>query len=456
MFVKRTYLFLAVALSLSQCSAEDVSEHLKAMEAKMEKLSKAVESQNKMIEEQKRLIDEQRKDLEVMRQNAPASQPIIDDMLKKFDVLEDKLDERTAQAIKIASRKKPNDLNMAIGAAVDTSFGYTTGKTGDHDRPVGNDFQLRGAELVFSMDCDPYFKSYMVVNAKGDAANNDEAVVKVEEAAIITTSLSYVTVKGGRFFAPFGRLSSIHDHDLPFTTRPRSLDSYVGGESAGDGVQVQALIPVPHFLQITGGVYNKIGANFPLSDGAGHQRNAEELTLFLKALTAFDFCTDSTLEMGASAIEVPDHAIRRDLTNLELTYKWHPKTGTELRQKLIVGAELMRNNLSTQFEINPGPPPVLGIARLTGYGGYGYAEYFHTRHWSMGGRIDLFQNVDPAQTTVRLDQTYTAFATYNFSEFSRLRFEASRHEYFNGHQGNEFLLQWTAFWGAHAHDFNGR
>ena len=197
---------LACLLVVNCRSADDPGAQLKNLEQQVAKISVALAQQNQTIAEQRRLIDDQKKDLEAMRQNSPASQPVIDDMLKKFDLLEEKLDERTVQAMKVAARKKPNDLNMAIGAAVDTSFGYTSGKAADHDRPVGNDFQLRGAELVFSMDVDPYFKSYMVVNAAGDATNSDEAVMKIEEAAIYTTSLSYATVKGGRFFAPFGRL----------------------------------------------------------------------------------------------------------------------------------------------------------------------------------------------------------------------------------------------------------
>ena len=454
--MKTKHLCVIVLFVTGCCCAEDVSVQLKSMQAQLEKMSHTLELQNKTIAEQKSEIDAQKKDLEALKKDSPASQPIIDDILKKFDVLEDKLDDRTATAIKIASRKKPNDLNMAIGAAVDTSFGYSSAKTGDYDRPTGADFRLRGAELVFSMDVDPYFKSYMVVNAAGDGADNDEAKLGIEEAAIYTTSLSYVTVKGGRFFAPFGRLSSIHDHDLPFTTRPRSLDTYVGGESGGDGVQVQALVPIPHFLQITGGAFNKLGADFPLLNATGQHRDGSELTFFLKTLTSFDFCCDSTLEVGASAIEVPSDLIHRDLTNLELTYKWHPKNESALRQKLIVGAELMRNNSRTEFEASAGPPPVFSNDRRTGYGGYGYAEYFHTRHWSTGTRFDFFQNIDPALPTKRTDQTYTAFATYNFSEFARLRVEMSRHEYFSGHQGNELLIQWTAFWGAHVHDFNGR
>ena len=71
---------------------------------------------------------------------------------------------------------------------------------------------------------------------RSSTARNDG--VEVEEAAIVTTSLPYnLTVKGGRFFADFGRLSKFHDHDLPFVNRPQVLDKFVGGESQADGVE---------------------------------------------------------------------------------------------------------------------------------------------------------------------------------------------------------------------------
>jgi len=71
--------------------------------------------------------------------------------------------------------------------------------------------------------------------------------------------------------------------------------------------------------------------------------------------------------------------------------------------------------------------------------------------------VDLFQNVDPnVDPRHNLEQTYTAFVTYRFSEFSRLRFEYDRHEYFDGRKANEAYLQWTVFWGAHTHNFDLR
>ena len=65
-----------------------------------------------------------------------------------------------------------------------------------------------------SASVDPFARGYAIFNGTNDG-------IEVEEAAIVTTSLPYnLTVKGGRFFADFGRLSKFHDHDLPFVNRP--------------------------------------------------------------------------------------------------------------------------------------------------------------------------------------------------------------------------------------------
>ena len=68
-----------------------------------------------------------------------------------------------------------------------------------------------------------------------------------------TTSLPWnLELKGGRFFGEFGRLSYIHDHELPFVNRPLVLDQYIGGESQTDGLQVNWLPPVASLSQPDG------------------------------------------------------------------------------------------------------------------------------------------------------------------------------------------------------------
>src|SRR4029453_19377077 len=108
---------------------------------------------------------------------------------------------------------------------------------------------------------------------------------EVEEAAVVTTSLPFnLTVKGGRFFADFGRLSKFHDHDLPFVNRPGVLDRFVDGESQANGVEVRCLLPIVQYVNLTAGMYNKIGAeNERVSNSV--PRNLGQFTYLGRAAT---------------------------------------------------------------------------------------------------------------------------------------------------------------------------
>ncbi|MCW8129450.1 MAG: hypothetical protein KIS92_03620 [Planctomycetota bacterium] len=481
MHPRRFVFVLAACLALGRAHAEEGSKELQALQERVESLSRKLESQEKLIQSQDQRLKEQENLLTVYRPGGgKIAQGPAGEVLERLK----RAEQQSAEALKAAARRKPNDFNMSIGAAVDTAFRYFDGNNAKADRPAGNDFQLRGAEVVFYADVDPYFKSYLVLSAEADAADNDEAVPGVEEAAIYTTSLSHVQVKGGRFFVPFGRLSPVHNHDLPFVDRPLSLENYVGGESGGDGVQVRALLPTSHFFQVTGGVFNKVGGEYPLHqpleeiDATNSRRGGAELTYFLKLLTSFELGESHSFELGASAIEVPDQAKRRNLVNLEFTYRWHP-AGSPLRERLVWGTELMRNEVRVPFLRDftvdadgdgvPDDADGDGVEdtetrllrrNVTGWGGYSYVEYFLSRHWSLGGRADFFQPADPTEdrtnTRNTYEQTYSLFATYRFSEFGRIRGQLNRHEYRDGDSSNEFLLQWTVFWGAHTHNFDQR
>jgi len=90
--------------------------------------------------------------------------------------------------------------------------------------------------------------------------------------------------------------------------------------------------------------------------------------------------------------------------------------------------------------------------RLRRQGGYTYAEVFLARRYSAGMRFDYSEAPDGAEDLAR---TYSAFVTWNPSEFQRLRFQ------FDNTWGDEptnqrFTLQWTAFIGSHRHGFAQR
>src|SRR5712692_9077747 len=145
-----------------------------------------------------------------------------------------------------ANKTFSSQFNPAIGLILDSAFSYR-----QHE---GNNFDFRAAELGISASIDPFVRGYAIITGSPDGFD-------VEEAAIVTTSLPYnLTVKGGRFFADFGRLSKFHDHDLPFVNRPTALDRFIGGESQADGAEVSYLLPIEQYVTLTAGMYNKIGA----------------------------------------------------------------------------------------------------------------------------------------------------------------------------------------------------
>src|SRR5438128_8313098 len=403
--------------------------------------------------------------------------------------------EAKANAALEASKKTfVSQFNPAISLGIDTIGSYKSNAQGfnpgngpqagariNNARPAGADFNLRSAELFISADVDPFARAYATINASADAANNDEATLSVEEAAIVTTRLPYnLTVRGGRFFADFGVLPHRHDHDLPFVDRPPSIAAFVGGEVQTNGVEVSWLAPTPFYLRASATVGNKFGSDF--RDGVSNlnSRPIKGLTYLGRLQTYFDINDDNNVELGGSIAEAPSaedvmHTGRfeRRLVGMDFKYRWYP-LGYGVRQSLTVAGELL-HDVGDADPLNGGPRrDVLGNpVRQGAWGGYVYAEYRLSKQWRPGVRFDYFQLQSepllvtnpftglPASTLNatghRTDnRTWTAYLTWFPSEFQRLRLQYNRSDRGNAQDANEFFLQWTAFLGSHSHGFSER
>src|SRR5438094_6579023 len=83
-------------------------------------------------------------------------------------------------------------------------------EVGDHD-PQQRGFNARNIELALDGAVDPYFEGFANIVFKLD--NDNQTEVEVEEAFMQTTSLPFnLQLKGGQFFAAFGRLNPVHPH----------------------------------------------------------------------------------------------------------------------------------------------------------------------------------------------------------------------------------------------------
>jgi hypothetical protein len=365
--------------------------------------------------------------------------------LQRIDQLEK---EKAASSAKVdqveksvrATQAAPSALNPAISLAIDA--------TAEHRDKAGGDFNFRAAELGVAASIDPYARAYAFFTGSRDE-------FEVEEAAIVTTSLPWnLQVRGGRFFADFGRLAKFHPHEYAFVNTPLSLERLVGGESKADGVELSYLFPTPFFLRATAGGYNKLGAENDRLDDT-KSRAWSRFTYLGRLHTYFDLGDNHGLELGTSlaytpSIRIPEdpHGGSRTLTGVDVTYRYQP-LGSTLYQGLTLGGEFFGN--SERVERGS------GFRRMFAPGGYVYGEAKINRQWATGFLYDNAPSLaSPGKKTVG----YSPFLTWYLSEFNRLRFQYSylddkvREE--RTERGHQFFLQWTTVLGSHTHGFRTR
>ena len=316
-----------------------------------------------------------------------------------------------------------NADNPAISFVVDTKGIANT----NADQGVG--WALGSAELFVSAPIDPFLRGYASINGSTDQGFD------VEEAALVTTALPYnLTVKGGRFFADFGRFPHWHQEALPFVDEPPSIQRIIGGEAEADGIETSWLAPTDQYFELTVGSYNGLGDQQAVMPN----RSWSALTYLVRPKTYFDLSETVSLDLGGSFVSVPTDS-ERALYGLDATFRHQPGT-SELYQGTVVGAEWYWNNQRTPSE------------RFTRQGGYAYFESFFARRFSFGARADYAEN--PFGDSDR-QRTWSGFLTWNPSEFQRLRFQFDQIA-LAGPNDQRFTLQWTAFIGSHSHGFAAR
>jgi hypothetical protein len=365
--------------------------------------------------------------------------------LRRIDQLEK---EKAADSAKVgqversvrAMQSAPSALNPAIGMSIDA--------TAEHRARTGGDFNFRSAEVGIAASIDPYARAYAFITGSKEE-------FEVEEAAMVTTSLPWnLQMRGGRFFADFGRLAKFHPHEYAFVNTPLSLERIVGGESKADGVELSYLFPTPFFLRATAGGYNKLGAeNERLDDSKA--RAWSRFTYLARLQTYFDLTDNHSIELGTSmaftpSIRIPEdpHGGSRTLTGLDVTYRYQP-LGSTLYQGFTLGGELFGNSERVERES--------GFRRMFAPGGYVYGEAKINREWAAGFLYDHAPSLaSPGKKTIG----YSPFLTWNLSEFNRLRLQYSylddkvREE--RSERGHQFFLQWTTVLGSHTHGFRTR
>ena len=351
--------FCMISPTFAQSTDQSTEKRLKTLEESLRKqqqtieelktLQKTVRSQEKTIDEQRKLIDELRAAAKQPQTPAAAVNQTAsaEGMQQQVQELKEKVDE-----VSEAQKKKlPSEFNPAIGLVGESVFSYRTkgSQSTGSDRPGGWDVNQRSAELNIAASVDPFAKGYAVLNASADPITG-EATVGVEEAALQTTSLPWnLELKAGRFFGEFGRLAYIHDHELPFVNRPLVLDQYIGGESRTDGVQMNYLLPIPHYVSLSMGAgYGFGAAPTDINDTTnGDFRHFGGLSFFGRGSTYFDLTPNISLETGASGLwnpQVPDKEGVIALANgTPVTLPDFPGSTLQEKERSLIGVDFALN-----------------------------------------------------------------------------------------------------------------
>jgi len=390
------------------------------------------------------------------------------------------LNQKVDNVVEAQKKVRPGEFNPAIGLVGETLFSYRSHGSDQigSDRPGGFNAFQRSVELNVAASVDPFAKAYAVINASADSQTG-EATMRVEEAALQTTSLPWnLELKAGRFFGEFGKLSYIHDHELPFVNRPLALNQYIGGESRTDGAQLSWLPPLPHYVSVTVGLGNGFGGDSPLNN-PGSYRTLSGFNYFGRVSTYFDLTPNLQLETGISGLINPTTQDRggpnafvgpggvpltekeRRVAGFDLKLSYVPLANNQF-QRLDWGTEVLYSDSRYLFD----PDGSLGTGgglsgdefqrSIGSVGMYSYVTYKWHRQWSAGFLFDFVEN--PANHD---DHTfaYSPYITWALSHWSQLRLQYTHtdHNAVSGLKSDDAIyLQWAWIIGAHSHGWQAR
>ncbi len=451
-------------------SWSSTSVRAETLEDRVRTLEETLARQQQTIDEQRKLIDELKDEVKPSQPSAApegnaVNAPSATEMQQQVQELNEKVNE-VAEAQK---KSLPSEFNPSIGLVGETIFSYRSrgsSQTGS-DRPGGFDAFQRSVELNVAGSVDPFAKGYVVANASVDARTG-EATFGIEEAAIQTESLPWnLTVKAGRFFGEFGRLSYIHDHELPFVNRPLVLAQYIGGESRTDGVQVNWLVPIEHYVSLTVGVGNQFGGDVPPNSvGDFHQLR---LNYWGRLATYFDLTPDISLEPGISGLWSPKTIDRsgqlsqpdgtnftereRRLVGADVALSYKPLRNNQF-QSVTWGTEVLYS--SNRYDVTDSSQNALPGCTVGSIGLYSYLTYKFHRQWSAGF---LYGFMEDDQNNRAKSFEYSPYVTWALSHWNQLRLQYT----FTDHNAATGLkpdhavyLQWAWIIGSHSHGWQQR
>ncbi len=347
-------------------------------------------------------------------------------------------------------------------------------EVGDHD-PQQRGFNARNIELAFDGAVDPYFEGFANIVFKLD--NDNETEVEVEEAFMQTTSLPFnLQLKGGQFFAAFGRLNPTHPHTWDFADTPLVNGLFLGPDGLrGVGAQGSWTLPLPWYSQLifasqngrgsTGFSFRNPGDNGMFFDRITTDREARGLQDFVwipRFENSFNLSDTQTVLAGVSGAFGSNETganSRTQIYGADLLYKWkssHAEGGFPF-------VKWQTEFMYRRFQAGHGANDSFPVAEtFHDWGLYSQVLWGFKKGWVAGIRGD-YVHMQDSEFTDDLDRQsrsrISANLTWYPTEFSKLRLQYN-HDFL---QENFFLserevdslfLQFEFILGSHgAHKF---
>ena len=386
--------------------------------------------------------------------------------------------------------------NPDIGFIYDLKFDLHDAQ---HDAAGDREWTTRGfhistAELSIGSEVDPYGRMDF------NAAFSSEGVEIHELFFTLSALPGGMQLRGGKFLADFGRWNSFHTHFLPFISEPRILHEYFGGHLMPQGVELSWLLPLDHYVELTGGLYNDLvgdshdsdptdsntawgpdnpppGCHFhgddlhcpddpdaeaaylatlddPLAPIApSGNRRPGDLAFLGRARTSLELGLDWSIDLGASIVHqgayrtsqrFPGTDYAKTTGGVDLAVFWNPPE-QNLYRGLDFGVEYLRNQ--QEFEVQSGENWVQRETSSDGF--FSWVHYRLSRRWELGSS---YENFAAAERSADRRRRAAAFLSCNISHYQRIRCE-----YSNDDRGdyagsvNQITLLYDGTIGFHTH-----
>ncbi|MBS1961599.1 MAG: hypothetical protein JST04_05255 [Bdellovibrionales bacterium] len=203
-----------------------------------------------------------------------------------------------------------------------------------------NGLSLQEAEIQFYSNVDAYLKAVALFSVAEDSGTWG---IDPEEVYVETTSIPFVTFRGGKYKLALGKHNQLHTHAFPFIDAPLFQTKILGEEGLNaTALGASLLVPLPWFSELTVQGFSLANEDLYNDPVASTSPPTGKTGFLARYRNLFEFGDDATLELGASASTGKNaFGLSTKLAGGDVTLKWRPAEGGKYHA-LIWNTEYLR------------------------------------------------------------------------------------------------------------------